>query len=363
MILLLLVGLWCVTRFPADARPGGVWRELGTSVTIAFGADAQAHALAIQPNGLVVTAGGAGGQLALARQRSDGQLDVRFGGNGTVKVQFGAESMANSLVLQPDGKVIAAGYTGDGAGSTKFALARFNPDGTLDDTFGQAGKTTTHFGKSPDQANDQANSLVLQPDGKVIAAGYTSSGRSTVFALARFRSDGTLDHGFGHTGKTTTDFGNFYDQANSLVLQPDGKVIAAGYTSATRTTALALARYTADGRADKTFGTNGRLVSASDSHTFALQAVFHSDGTLIVAGFVYGPDNTDFAVTRYAKDDLTPGMRWEVPPHMNRTSGSPRPTDQAYPCAPRRWHDSQRPMTRPVLFSRPWDCWGVEMGL
>ncbi|MGH3802803.1 MAG: delta-60 repeat domain-containing protein, partial [Pseudonocardiaceae bacterium] len=155
-------------------------------------------------------------------------------------------------------------------------------------------------------------SLQIKKKGKIVAGGYTSATPSTVFALAPFNADVSLDRGFGRAGKATTDFGNAYDQANSLVLQPDGKIIAAGYTSATRTTFFALARYTTDGQADTTFGTHGRLTSFSDSHSYALQAALHPDGALIVAGFSHEADHTVFAVVRYALCSQPPPKASEV---------------------------------------------------
>ncbi|MFI5987851.1 hypothetical protein ACIBEA_44250, partial [Streptomyces sp. NPDC051555] len=198
VIVLLITAAWSAARSSAYASPAGIHEGPGSIVTIDFPADAQAFAVAVQPDGRVVTAGTVHQRFALARQRTDGHLDAGFGDNGTAEMGFGAESMASALVLQPDGRILAGGYTDDGTGNTHFALARFHTDGTPDETFGNAGKTTTHFADTPDQTNDQINSLALQPDGKILAGGYTDDGTgNTHFALARFHTDGTPDETFG----------------------------------------------------------------------------------------------------------------------------------------------------------------------
>ena len=156
-----------------------------------------------------------------------GALDSSFGSGGKVTTPIGtSDDLAYALVSQPDGKLVAAGYT---SGTTfDFALARYNSDGSLDSTFGTGGKVTTPIGAS----SDEAHALILQPDGKLVAAGYTSNGSTYDFALVRYTSAGSLDSTFGTGGKVTTPIGTSNDQAYALVLQPDGRLVAAGYGSA-----------------------------------------------------------------------------------------------------------------------------------
>src|SRR5262249_2754285 len=129
-----------------------------------------------------------------------GSLDMTFGSSGKVITAFGSSNEGvNALVLQPDGKIVAAGFA-NGGSDDDFALARFNADGSLDPTFGAAGKVTTLFGSS----DDFISALVLQPDGKIVAAGFTNNGTNDDFALARYNTDGSLDSTFGTGGKVTT---------------------------------------------------------------------------------------------------------------------------------------------------------------
>src|SRR5207302_1044805 len=143
-----------------------------------------------------------------------------------VTTAIGIGSAASALVLQVDGKLVAAGRTFTGS-RTVFALARYRANGSLDGSFGTGGKVITPLGN----VDDEAFALVLQPDGKLVAAGYTSSASSIAFALMRYSTDGSLDTSFGTGGKVTTPIGSVDDEAFALVLQPDGKLVAAGYTN------------------------------------------------------------------------------------------------------------------------------------
>jgi uncharacterized delta-60 repeat protein len=113
--------------------------------------------------------------------------------------------------------------------------------GDLDPGFGQRGKVRTDFGGY----RDQANALILQPDGKLVAAGFSGTVLRGIsdFALARYHADGSLDPAFGTGGLVRTDFGGGFDQAIALVRQPDGKPVAAGFSEAGGISDFALARY------------------------------------------------------------------------------------------------------------------------
>jgi uncharacterized delta-60 repeat protein len=211
---------------PGDLDPSfGV----GGKVTTDFGAQEVAEDLVLQPDGKLVAAGS-----ALARYRPDGRLDPSFGVGGKVTTDFGA----SALVRQPDGKLVVAGTT-TVTGFPDFALARYLPDGTLDASFGVGGTVITDFG-----GGEFGRALVLQPDGKLVVAGLCQGCDGDIdFILARYLADGSLDAMFGVGGKVTTDFGGLNDRAFALVLQPDGKLVAAGGSNASGTFDFALARY------------------------------------------------------------------------------------------------------------------------
>src|SRR5262249_24482946 len=140
-------------------------------------------------------------RLRTCAYNSDGSLDSTFGTGGLVTTDYsGGNDVAQALVIQADGKLVAAGY--DTNGTQNFALARYNSDGSLDSTFGGTGKVTTDFSLG----NDVAKVLAIQSDGKFVAAGFTTPRFSSVpkFALARYNADGSLDTGFGTNGTVTT---------------------------------------------------------------------------------------------------------------------------------------------------------------
>src|SRR6266545_3091173 len=262
----------------------------GGKVTTVFGGDSRAYALVLQPNGKLVAAGVGPNRFALARYNPDGSLDTSFGAGGKVTTPIGA---ANALVLQPDGKLVAAGS--NYISPSDFVLVRYNPNGSLDTSFGVGGKVTTAIGDGADRRHARAFALALQPDGKLVAAGEPD------FTLVRYR-DGSLDTSFGVSGKVTTSDGVLV-VANALALQPDGKLVAAGrgWTGSTGFES-ALVRYNPDGSFDTSFGVGGKVTTdtgeSGGAHALALQP----DGKLVAAGsglIRYKPDgslDTSFGV-------------------------------------------------------------------
>ena len=291
--------IFALVRYNTD---GSRDETFGTSgkVTTAVGIGSAARALVLQPDGKLVAAGhtftGSRTQFALVRYNATGSLDTSFGTGGKVGTPVGSiDDEVFALVLQPDGKLVAAGYTDKGS-STAFALVRYNANGSLDTSFGTGGKVTTPIGS----VDDEVFALVLQPDGKLVAAGYTSSASSTAFALVRYNADGSLDTSFGTGGKVTTSIESIDDEAFALVLQPDGKLVAVGYANDGSNEDFAVVRYSANGSLDASFGTGGRVItSISGSYGEASALVLQPDGNLVAAGYAYNGSNNDFILVRY----------------------------------------------------------------
>jgi uncharacterized delta-60 repeat protein len=263
--------------------------------TIAVGAgNDKAFALLIQPDGKIVLAGSAviGGDLdfALVRLNTDGSLDTSFSTDGIQTLDVGGGANADeafALVRQDNGKLTAAGYAYNGA-TDDFALARFLADGTVATGFGTGGKVITSFGGG----DDIANGLVLQTDGKLVAAGTNGSD----FAFARYVS-GVLDTSFSTDGKQTVDFTGV-DVARGLVLQSDGKLVAAGSNDSG--TDFAIARLTTTGVLDTTFSTDGKQTTDFTATTDQANALtLQSDGKLVAAGSAYNGSDDDFGLARY----------------------------------------------------------------
>ena len=271
-------------------------------VTTAVGSVADAaSAVALQTDGKIVVGGdsyGSAPDFAVARYNPDGSLDSSFGTGGTVVHSFspGRDSIFG-LAIQPNGKIVTAGMaettTGNGP---DFIVARYNPDGSLDASFGVAGAVLTDFTRSPvNIAADVATSIAIQADGKIVAAGYSNS-RNDDFALARYNPDGSLDPSFGSGGKVITDFGGS-ERIHRILLDSNGRIVAAGDL----TGSAALARYMPDGTLDPSFGAAGHVTLNIQSNDNAHAVALEPDGRIVIGGYVNQP-LADFALVRVLPD-------------------------------------------------------------
>src|SRR5256886_8686107 len=245
------------------------------------------------------------GQIA---QAADGDLDPTFGTDGKVLTDFDhSTDIANAVAVQTDGKLVVIGttYINNDFSDEDFAVARYNPDGTLDETFGVGGKVQTDF---PDLAA-VASSVVIQPDGKIVVAGgafplFTFAGD---FKVVRYNPNGSLDRSFGSGGIVTTIFPGDGSFAFAVALQADGKIIAAGTDFVDfnpgdmSDTDFALARYNADGSLDPTFGNGGTVTTDFfGTEDDALSVLIQPDGKIVAVGSGNDPaDFYDFAAVRY----------------------------------------------------------------
>jgi uncharacterized delta-60 repeat protein len=279
---------------PAQARPGDLDRSFGMDgkVTVDFAGSGLARAMVVQDRKLVAAgvafSSETGDDFGLARFNSSGGLDRSFGTGGKVTTDItpsGSPDEANALIQQADGRLVAAGVTLGPIGVFDFALARYSPDGALDPSFGTGGIVSTDIAGS----SDYARALIQQADGKLVAAGVAPTQTGSSFALARYHPDGTLDASFGTGGTVTTDL---IGGANALVVQADGKLVAAGVAG----NDFGLARYNPNGALDASFGIGGTVTTdfASDSDAAFALAV-QADGKLVAAGGT----GSAFALARY----------------------------------------------------------------
>ncbi len=241
-----------------------------------------ASAMAVQPDGKVLVAGFCRDiGLCAARYSSDGTLDASFGGNGKLPQVFvpNAANVAPSLALLLDGKFLLAGTCVD-LGDNDFCLFRFNVDGSIDSTFASGGSTITPIGS----ADDRARVMLIQPDGKIVVAGTCNNGVDSDFCAARYLPNGALDTSFGSGGKVITAFSNRDDVVNAVVLQPDGKLLLAGYCNNGTTEDVCALRYEINGTLDASFGSIGKLITVVGSGYSGAGAVaLQPDGKLLVA--------------------------------------------------------------------------------
>ncbi|MDQ3130158.1 MAG: FG-GAP-like repeat-containing protein [Acidobacteriota bacterium] len=341
-------GDFALVRYNANGSLDTTFGAGGKVTTSLSSGQDWAQVAAIQSDGKIVAAGYSSNNFALVRYNADGSIDNTFGAGGKVTTVIGTNrSFIYDILIQPDGKLVAAGWY-DGP-NISFAAARYNSDGSLDNTFGTGGKVAsaisgyahaaalqtdgkivivgesgqnatiarynsngspdTTFGTNgifltpnPSGQSAVARSVVIQADGKIVVAG-NKSGSSIDFYLARYAANGSLDTTFGSGGTIATPFGN-NDFAFGAALQSDGKIIAAGYSntnSSDATNDFALARYNSDGSLDTTFGSGGKILTPVGSLGDSGQAIaIQPDGKAIVAGYMNNGANQDFAVVRYA---------------------------------------------------------------
>jgi uncharacterized delta-60 repeat protein len=272
----------------------------------------QCNAVAVQTDGMIVSAGvtyeNGPASVALTRHTSAGVLDGMFGGDGRVDINASSAANGNSeahaLVLQPDGKLLVAGFA-YGEGHNLLLLMRLNTDGTPDQGFGNAGITRTPVGTS----EDIANAIVRQPDGRIVIAGsaITTDGRRD-FVLARYSENGVLDPSFGDGGVVTTQVGPGDDRAYALALMPWGRLVAAGsarISTSAAGTDLALVAYNADGTLDRYFGDAGmRMVDMSDFDDIAYGLASDIEGQHFWVVGTAAPDATqDFIAVEFGLPD------------------------------------------------------------
>jgi uncharacterized delta-60 repeat protein len=229
------------TSFDGDASMPG-FPGNGKITTDVGSSSGYGSAIAIQSDGKIVVAGesynGSDDDFALARYNSDGTLDTSFDTDGMVTTDFGSYDAGCAVAIQTDGKIVVAGTSNNGS-DDDFALARYNTDGSLDTSFDTDGKVTTDFNSD----NDYGYAVAIQTDGKIVVAGGSDNGSDYDFALARYNSDGNLDNSFDTDGKVTTDFNSDNDCGYAVAIQTDGKIVVAGESDNSSGYDFGLARY------------------------------------------------------------------------------------------------------------------------
>jgi uncharacterized delta-60 repeat protein len=294
---------FALARYNTDGSPDNNFDEDG-SLTTPVGSDVQVfNALAIDANNKILVAGygpgaSGGNDFVIACYNSNGSPDNSFGSNGKVITDFeNSDDYGASLTLLADGKIVAAGYAFV-SGNSLFALARYNTNGTLDTSFDYDGK---YFDKSC-HCYTQFFASAVQTDGKLVAAGKSWNGTDFDFTLVRFTTEGQIDESFNGNGKRVFDFGGF-DEIRSLTIQADGKILVAGNTG--DYSSVGVLRYNSIGTRDRSFGVNGEIKTAFGQADIIAGIALQADGKIIIAGTTIPDLNTGdrvFFVARYNSD-------------------------------------------------------------
>lgn len=295
-----------IVRYNSDGSRDSTFGTGGIVTTPISNGIPVANDMALQSDGKIVIAGsytapGDDRDFLVMRYNTNGTLDTSFSGNGYVTRDVGDDN-GNSVVILSDGKILVGGFAQAGAASQNFALVKFTSTGIPDITFGgNDGLILTDFGND----TDSIESIKVQPDGKIVAAGSATQSSRRRFAIARYQSNGSADLTFNGTGKVTTDV-NFFGGGfvRQIALQSDGKVLAVGTNNATGAIEgdFTLARYNSNGTLDAAFGRGGLIrtdMNADDDDT-ANCVVIQPDGRLVVAGTIESETvSTYLGVARY----------------------------------------------------------------
>ena len=269
-------------------------------VTTPIGAgDDVGFSVALQIDSKIVVAGAsysnAGSDFAVARYLPDGTLDTNFGGgDGKVVTSIGnGIDECLSISLQSDGRLLLVGHAFNGA-NYDIAAVRYLANGTLDIDFGEGnGVAVTDIGGK----NNFGLSAKIQSNGKFLVGGHSFNAVNDDFLLARFNSDGTLDLSFGVNGIATTDISN--DEGRSIALQPDGKIITAGYSYNGFNYDFTVLRHLSNGSLDSGFGTQGIVKEAIGSgNDLATSVAVQADGRILIAGQSQAEGGRDFTLLR-----------------------------------------------------------------
>jgi uncharacterized delta-60 repeat protein len=280
------------------AKPGDLDPSFSRNgkVTTDLGAVDGVNSVAIDARGRIVAGGYAYTatedqyEFVLARYEPDGRLDRSFSGDGKLRTYFAAlnSEAVKAVAIDSAGRIVAAGDSPDS--SEGFAVARYEPDGSLDRTFSGDGKATIAFGAR----EEQVGSMAFDPEGRIVIVGTVldfsqANGWQSFFTLVRYRPDGSLDGSFGDGG-VAMDSGSPFDEARSVAIDSADRIVVAGLAAIGHgggryTSAVGLARYEPSGTLDGSFGTDGRVATGLwPGGAEANSLVLDSGGRMVVAG-------------------------------------------------------------------------------
>ncbi|HEY8504250.1 MAG TPA: hypothetical protein VIL46_06680, partial [Gemmataceae bacterium] len=279
-------------------------------LTTHFGfGDDFAQGVALQGDGRILVAGAArvngDDDFALARYNPDGSLDLSFGVNGGVTTDFGLKNdSAFAVAVDPrNGFIVAAGVAAVGTDQA-IGVVRYTPDGRLDTSFGSGGKFLLF---ENDGADDGGTAVLVQDDGRILVGAFgTFAGTGEDFVLARLTADGRLDGSFGSGGFSRRDFAGGDDRPFDMALQSTGKILLVGQGDYRGDKDFILMRFNPDGTPDNSFGEFGDATTYVDfegGDDFGYAVDVQPDDKIVVAGAAtVGPD-LDFGIARLDPND------------------------------------------------------------
>ena len=253
----------------------------------------------VQPDGKIIIIGSttnATDDIGMARFNSNGTLDSTFGSGGKVTTAISGSTRDNGYgaALQSDGKIVVVGAVLNS--SLDIAVVRYNSDGSLDTTFDTDGKVSTDVGGIYNEGKD----VVIQSDGKiVVSATSQSASTGTDFMSLRYNSNGTLDTSYSGDGVLPITVGSGTDIVYASALQTDDKLLISGTTTSGSNQNMAVVRVKTDGTLDTSFGTSGIFTKDySSQNEEALDIAVQPNGRVVFAGYTDNATNQFFLLGR-----------------------------------------------------------------
>jgi uncharacterized delta-60 repeat protein len=295
-----------VARLGRDGALDNAFGSGGTVTTdVGAGDDFEVgYGIALQRDRKIVVVGDAGvrdqpGDIAVARYTREGAPDPSFGVGGKLQTELGGAETAHAVAVQRDGKIVAGGAHGPGgdAGIVGFLLVRYRPNGDLDPTFGRGGVVRT---RHPGLDAGSVITLVLLPDGRIVAAGYGIAGDDYLLVV-RYTATGTIDRSFGRNGNVAIRVAPAFSEVGGFAgaVQPDGKILIAGGSGGR----FFVARLLPDGALDRSFGGIGFVATQLASRGAGWASAVAANRTdVIAAGTWHGRrpgEGEDFGLVRY----------------------------------------------------------------
>jgi len=302
------INQFALIRYVKDGTVDTSYGSQGLVITN-FGNACNINSIALQTDNKIVAAGnynnGSAGDFAIARYLNTGALDPSFNGNGEVTSNFGNSDNASSVAIQEDGKIVVGGYYTDPSYNSHFEIARYTANGSLDSSFNGSGVTGTNFGTN----DEYLAAIALQSNGEIIAGGYAYNGEgASEFALARFHVNGLADSSFGTNGQVVDPVAsNDYDILNCLTIAPNGQILSGGYTETNTNNLFTISRFNINGSLDSSFGSDGNLLGYYPGNArYYDGAMVQNDGKIVVNGYTYaGGPTSDYFLTRFKQDGST----------------------------------------------------------
>lgn len=286
----------------------------------------------LQSDGKILIAGTEDySKYVLLRYNSDGTPDNSFGTNGMVSSSYDpnltAQSEGIGIAIQPDGKILISG--GLWGANPSIGVSRYNTDGTIDVNFGYQGRVILTSPNSPaDPEMWGGEDIVVASNGKIYLPGAINGGSiAKQPVIICLDASGQIDNSFGTLGYAKASGINFYEVTPHLAIEADGKILAGGSIQANNSDSLLILRFNTNGTQVNTFGKNGRLTIGRSSKAFTMNdMLLQSDGKILAAGFDHYMNHKTNMVMRIGKTGATSsinelGIDMDITVYPNPTSG------------------------------------------